>query len=297
MTAALRRPIRVRLPDGSLHVGPVVDLRRVEAAPDAATLRRAVAGGLPAEPAAPSVVRPPPTPVHPFVSHLAAGIGLDRRGALAALARLRGHDADGALAELDRVRKAIADAAPAETADLAAARRRAAEAGVETDRLRERAATIRGRVEATRDTGGDVAAAETDLAETMRRLSEVATERVAARQRLAALEAEVRRSRDTREARMRLEDRAANLERDARRALAAAAYDAFAAAVTALPPTFDADAGTGPGEFDGDPLSAALAVARAASLRAPVVVDPTVVDRFGGLAPSVRYLSGPVVVR
>lgn len=291
------RPIRVRLPDGSLHVGPVIDLRGVDTAPDAATLRRAVAGGLPAEPAAPSVVRPAPTPVHPFVARLAAGSSFDRRGALAALARVRGHDAGGALTELERVREAIAETTPAESSDLAVARRRAAEAGAETDRLRERVATIRGRVEATREVGGDADAAEAELAAAMRRLSEVSTERVAARQRLDALEREARRARDSREARMRLEDRAANLERDARRTLAAAVYDAFAAAVAALPPAFDADAGTEPGEFAGDPLSAALAVARAAPLRAPVVVDPAVVDRFGGLARSVRYLSGPVVIR
>ncbi|MDS0295829.1 hypothetical protein [Halogeometricum luteum] len=285
--AVPRRPIRVRLPDGGLHVGPVVDLRGVETAPGAATLRRAVAGGLPAEPAAPSVVRPAPTPVHPFVARLSVGVSFDRRGALAALARLRGHDAGGALTELRRVREAIAETAPAESTDLAAARRRAAEAGAETDRLRERAATVRGRVEAAREVGGDaVEVAESDLSETMRRLSEAATERVAARQRLDALEAEARRARDSREARMRLEDRAANLERDARRTLAAAVRDAFAAAVAALPPAFDADS-----------LSAALAVARAAPLRAPVVVDSAVVDRFGGLARAVRYLSAPVVVR
>lgn len=291
------RPIRVRLPDGTLRVGPVVDLRGVEGAPDAAALRRAVRGGLPAEPAAPSVVRPAPTPVHPFVAHLSAGTPFDRRGALAALARVRGHDADGALTELGRVREALAETAPAESSDLAAARRRAAEAGAETDRLRERVATIRGRVEATREAGGDADGVEAELAAAMARLSEVSTERVAARQRLDALETEARRARDGREERMRLEDRAANLERGVRRSLAAAVYDEFAAAVAALPPAFDADAGPAPDGFEGDPLSAALAVVRAAPLRAPVVVDAAVVDRFGGLADAVRYLSAPVVVR
>lgn len=289
------KPIRVHRPDGTTYVGRVVDLRDADGV-DADALRRSVLGGLPAEPGAPRVVCPAPSPMLPPVGRLSPSASFDRRGALVTLARVRGH----AVPEertLERVEAELADVTPPEPAALAEARRRAAAAGAETDRLRERAATIRGRVEAAREADGDVEAAEDELAETMTRLSEAATERAAARQRLDMLEARTRTARDRREERMRLEDRAANLRRSIRRSLAAAVYDEFADAVSALPAGFDAAAGGDPGAYDGPPVAAALAVARASSLRAPVVADAAVLAPFGGLVPFVRYLDAPVVVR
>lgn len=287
------RSIRVHLPGGTTHVGRVVDLR--DEAVDADALRRSILGGLPAEPDAPRTVCPAPSPPWPFVGRIAPGASFDRRGALATLARVRGHAAPEERS-LSAVEAELAATTSPDPENLADARRRAAEAGAETDRLRERAATVRGRVEAVREAGGDVEAAEAELAETMTRLSEVATERVAARQRLDMLEARARTARDGREERMRLEDRAANLRRTVRRSLAAAVYGEFADAVAALPESFDAAAGEAPGEYEGSPVAAALAVARAASLRAPVVADAGVAAQFCGLGPFVRYLDAPVVV-
>ncbi|QIB72910.1 hypothetical protein GL213_00380 [Halogeometricum borinquense] len=289
------RSIRVHLPDGTTHVGSVVDLRDADCDIDADDLSRSVRFGLPVERGYPRVISPPPSPVSPFVAHLAREISFDRRGALATLARSRGHVVPEERT-LERVESELADVTPPEPADLADARRRAAAAGAETERLQERAAMIRGRVEAVREAGGDIDAAEAELAETMTRLSEVATERVAARQRLEMLEARARAARDGREERMRLEDRAANLERAIRRSLAAAVYDDFADAVAALPDSFDADAGDAPGEYEGPPLAAALAVTRVAPLCAPVVADADVLDPFCGLRSFVRYLDAPVVL-
>ncbi|SFR33790.1 hypothetical protein SAMN04488124_0358 [Halogeometricum limi] len=222
-------------------------------------------------------------------------MSFDRYGALATLARTRGHTASEERT-LAHVRDELAETAAPAPEDLTTARRRAAEAGAETERLRERAATIRGRLEATRDAGADAEAVERELEETMRRLSEVATERVAARQRLDVQETQARAARDSRERRMRLEDRIANLRRTIRRSLAETVYEEFGGAVTALPDAFDADAGDEPGGYDGEPVAAALAFARVAPLRAPVVVEATVAERFENAATLARYLRGPLVV-
>ncbi|MUV57895.1 hypothetical protein [Halogeometricum sp. CBA1124] len=52
------KPVRVHLPDGRTHVGPVVDLRDEADAPDADALRRATLFGSPVPADAPRVVAP-----------------------------------------------------------------------------------------------------------------------------------------------------------------------------------------------------------------------------------------------
>jgi hypothetical protein len=292
VTDAADRTVTVVV-DGDRYEGPAVDLRETTAGADA--LRRVVCGGLPAPPAAPRVVAPAPGPVHSFVAHLSSASPFDRRRALAAVARARGHDAPQADELADR-RAELAALSPPEPADLTAARRRVAEAGAETDRLRERVATLRGRLNALRERGDDAAAVQADLTEAAARLSEVATERVAARQRLDLLEAEAREARDARAERMRLADRVANLDRAVRRSLAAAVYDAFADAVGSLPPSLAAEAGAEPGEFEGPGTAAAVATARVAPLRAPVVVDAEVAAAFGGPVATSDFLDAPVLV-
>jgi hypothetical protein len=279
---------------GDRYRGPAVDLRETTA--DADELLCAVRAGLPEPPDAPRVVAPPPGPVYEHVAHLSSEARFDRRGALAAVARARGHEPPQA-ADLAARRADLARLTPPAHADVRTARRRVAEAGAETDRLRERVATLRGRLNALRERGDDDAdAVQADLTEATTRLSEVATERVAARQRLDRLEAEAREARDARAERLRLEDRVANLERAARRSLSAAVYDAFAAAVASLPPPFDAEAGASPGEFEGSALAAVVATARVAPLRAPVVVDGDVAAAFGGPAATRAFLDAPVLV-
>ncbi|MFC6826888.1 hypothetical protein [Halopelagius fulvigenes] len=294
----------MRLPSGETFSGSVLDLR--EASVSAEAVRRAIRVGRPAPADGPEVVCPPPGPVHEYVARIDPEASFDRRGALVALARTRGHAAP-ASDELAAVREELASVRPPSPADVEAARRRAAEAGAETERLRERVATLRGRLTAHRErddigdgdgrAGEAVAEAEAELSETMTRLSEVATDRIAARQRLELLESEARKARDAREERLRLQDRVGNLERSVRRSLAGFVYGEFAAAVAAVPDAFDADAGAEPGDYDGPAVAAALAVARLADVRAPVVVSPAVAGAFGGPDSAGDFLRAPVVVR
>jgi hypothetical protein len=233
---------------------------------------------------------PEPGPLHDRVGVVREGAGPPLRGALAAAARSLGEGAPER-ARLERVRARLADEEPPDLG-LAAARRRAAAAGEEEVRLRERVATLRGRVDALEDAGATEARreAETALAETTRRLTEAETERIAAEQRLDGLERRARELRDRREERLALEDRAANLARAARAHLAETVYDRFRAAVAALPG--DGDAGAAPGDYEGDPTLAALAVVRVAAPEAPVVVAT---DRLGGAARTADRLDAPVV--
>jgi hypothetical protein len=232
---------------------------------------------------------PDPGPVHDHAGYLHPDRSVSLRSALAAAARSRGHEAPerAALAE---ARAALGDVEPPEV-DLSSARRRVAEAGEDAAELGERVAELRGRVRALREAGVDASAAEDELATAARRLSEAETERVAARQRLDRARTAAREARHIRSRRHELEDRVANLERAARASLAAAVHDEFAAAVDAVPGP--GEAGDAPGDYDGDPVTAALAVVRVAAVAAPVVLS---VRRFETPAAAARTLSAPVVV-
>ncbi|WP_256288686.1 hypothetical protein [Halobellus inordinatus] len=290
----------VRLPDGSTRDGPIVDLRDVELGPSRGALDRVVCAGCPTTSGTLAVHSPPPQSVHRHVSPLTPATTLDRRAALAALAAARGvetpYDDD-----LRTARRSLRSAAPAAVgvAELRTARRRAAEAGAETERLRERVATIRGRVNALRDadhgTSDDgLAEAEASLSETTRRLSEVATERVAAAQRLELLERNARSARDTRDARLRLEDRAGNLERAVRDARIAAVEDDFRAARRTVSARLSRTRPPDPAVSTG--VCDALAVARGAPIRAPVVVAPDLVGALGGPTSTHDVLDAPILI-
>lgn len=280
---------------GDSWTGPAVDLR------GRGVPAEAVAGAVRGEQAAVEgdalrVTCAPPGPVHEHVAVLRPGPSLSPRAALAAAARSRGHAApqDAALAE---VRAELADL-PAPAVDLAPVRRRVAECGDEEAALRERAASLRGRVDALREVGGDGAGAEAALAEaeaaleeTTRQLSEVATERVAAEQALQRARREARDAREVRARRLHLQDRAGNLAREARAHLAGLVHDAFARAVAAVPG--EGRVGDRPGTFEGDPLVAALAVARVAAVAAPVTVA---CDRFPSAVAARACLDAPVVL-
>jgi hypothetical protein len=227
-----------------------------------------------------------PHPVHERVGCLHPAVCLRVRTALAAAARARGwtttHDR-----ALGRAREALAAFDPADV-ETERARREAASAAEDTDRLRERVATIRGRLQARADHGLDTGPASETLENAARELSEAETRAAATRQTLDRRRREARSVRDDLEERMRLEDRVANLERQARRVLVDRARDAYATAVTAVP-----DGPTDPDDpFDVDPLTAGLAVARVARFDAPVVLAG---DRFGNPRAASRWLGAPVV--
>jgi chromosome segregation ATPase len=177
-----------------------------------------------------------------------------------------------------------------ETVDLRAARERLAKAGSEVETLREQVATKRGRLEARRETGADTAAAEEALADATARLSEAETERLAAEQAHDAAQRRAREARTARERRLRLEDRVANRRRDARRALVSELAEAFPAAVDSVPGA--ARLSLEPLGVEGDPVTAALAAARLAELRAPVVDDT---GRFAAATIAVERLGTPVI--
>jgi hypothetical protein len=270
---------------GTERRGRAVDATDLGAAPE--TLHRAVAGedvdGV-------TVDCPDPGPVHDRVGVVREGASPWLRGALAAAARSLGETAPQD-EEAAAVRARLADHDRPDLG-LAAARRRLAAAGDEEARLRERVATLRGRVGALDDAGAVEARreAEAALSEATRGLTEAETERIAAEQRLDALEARAREARDRRDERLALQDRAANLDRAAREHLAGAVYDRFRAAVAALPG--EGDAGDGPGDYEGDPTLAALAAVRVADVDAPVVVAT---DRLGDAGRTAARLDAPVV--
>lgn len=298
------RRFAIRFPDGTAEIGPVVDLRDADAPviPTGSQLRRAIRAGCPSRPDAPAVHAPAPGRVHAHVSRLASDTTIRTRPALAAVASDRGIETpyDDDLVDSIRSLRALPPA-PVDDRELREARRQAAETGAETERLRERVATVRGRLAALRDAPSSDAealtAAEASLSETTRRLSEVATERVAAAQRLSLLEERARTARDRRDARLRLEDRIGNLERMIREARVDAVADGFRDARHALVSQIrDADGGIDVSETSSD-LVDALAVTRIAPVRAPVVVASDVAEALGGPDSAFDRLGAPLLIR
>lgn len=269
---------------GVVHEGRAVDLPA--GAPDSAALARAIGG---CSDAAVRIECSRPGPGHELLWRPASP-QTSVRGLLAAAARSRGENAPEQ-GELDAVRAEIASTTVTPV-DTATRRREAAEAGQEVDRLRERVATARGELHARRETGAATADAEAALGAAIARLSEAETERIAARQKLAAAERRERANRDRRQRRLRLEDRADNLARTVRRSLAVRIHDEFAAALEAVPG--EGAAGDRPSTYEGDPVTAALAACRLASLDAPVL-DET--GRFAAAADAAACLDVPVLRR
>lgn len=279
---------------GRTFDGPAVDLAARGVAVDAGAVVDAVRNGAERGPDGCwdglAVRCPTPGPVHSHVAHVRDSMSFDLRAALAAVARARGEVAPERAA-LEAARDRLAAPSTSEV-DLRTVRRRVAEAGAEERRLRERVASLRGRLQAYRETDPEAAeSAAEDLSAAVERLTEVETERIAAEQRLERVRRRARDVRDARERRFGLEDEVANLERAARRSLAAAVYNEFDAAVASLPGP-DADAGDAPGEYEGDPATAALAVICVADLSAPVVLS---CRRFGDATAASTRLDAPVV--
>jgi hypothetical protein len=228
---------------------------------------------------------PGPGSVHEYVGVIRAGTNVQLRAALAAAARSRGRTAPQA-DELAAVRERLDDLdAPA--IDLRDARRRVADASDEEAALRERVATLQGRVQALReahaDASDDLDDVEAELAEATRRLSEVETERIAAEQALARARERATATRERRRERLRLEDRADNLRRAARKHLAGVVREPFEDARDEVPVG-----------VAGESVGEALAVARVAELDAPVVLGRDV-GAFGSVDAAARWLDAPVI--
>lgn len=267
---------------GRTVCGGVVDVR------DADVEASAVAAAVRGRDAPCGVHCPVPGAVHERAGFVRPGMGLATRTALAAAGRSRGiatpHDDDLAAtrADIDEVVAEIAsfDAAAVRPATTPTA------PDAERDRLRERVAELRGRVQALEGADRDADDARSRLRDAARRLSELETERVAA----VETRERARDLRDLRERQLRLEDREANLERRARVHLVDELRPEFATAVDASgSPTADPPDGD---PFSADPVTASLAVLRIARVAAPVVLA---VDRFDSPAAAAEWLDAPVV--
>jgi len=271
------RTVRVRLGDVE-RFGRAVDLTGRGVDPE--TALRAVR-----DPADDRVVCPAPGPAHERVG-MVDGSSVPPLATLAAVARSLGERAsvDGRLAE----RRAELERTPAPTPEVAPARERVAEARGRVEERRERVATLQGRLQAAREVGESAAErdAEERLADAVRELSEAETERLAAAEALERARNEAREARDARERRLELQDHIDNLEREARAELARRVRPRADAAAVATP-------GSRATRFDAaDPVTARLAAARVADLRAPVVL---VRRRFDGAKAAAAWLDAPVL--
>lgn len=273
--------VRVHV-DGHDRTGRAVDMTDADIAPE--TLVAAVRDG-----GDDRVRCPSPGPVHEHVGRI-GGRGsprpVERRVALAAVARSRGHRAPNR-DRIDRLERRLADLDPPPV-DMRAARERVARAGADVAERRERVAALRGRVEALRDAGEEAAAAEAaaDLADAATALSEAETERAAAEQALARARERAREARHARERRLELEDHLANARGEARPALADAVRDRADAAAVAAP------GGRAWTLADAAPVAARLALARVARLDVPVVLAAR---RFPDAAAASDWLGAPVI--
>lgn len=280
--------------DGTPHVGSGIDLR--ECAVGAEAVRAAVCGTEGAGQRGGGCGRiavecADPGPAYEHVGIVRPGMGFRRRAALTAAARSRGLAAPQD-ERLRRIRERLRelDEPDAAGATVADARRTLETVEGEIERLREEVAALRGRVRAREDADRDTDAAMASFQEAAGSLAAAETRRVAARQALERRRRELRTLRDRHERRLRLEDRAANQERAARRHLVAAIEGRFADALAAMP---EHDPGT-----DADsvpPRATALATARIAAIRAPVVLDLADCGRFTSVQAAARWLDAPVV--
>jgi len=269
--------VRVRL-DGRERSGRAVDLAGRSI--DPATVLRAVR-----DPDDDRVACPEPGAVHDRVG-LVDGSSVPPLATLAAVARSLGERAPEA--DLIAERRAELGGMPSPTPEVAPARRRLAEVRERLEERRERVATLQGRLHAAREVGESAAEHEAQerLADAVRALSEAETERLAAEEALDRARNDAREARDARERRLELQDRIDNLERDARAELARRVRPPVDAAAVAVP-------GGRATRFEGaDPVTARLAAARVADLRAPVVL---VRRRFGSVERAAAWLDAPVL--
>ncbi len=228
-----------------------------------------------------------PGQVHEYVTPIESGMTIRLRSAMVAAARSLGVDApqDEEIAHIEEQMCSL----DIDDLSLRAERKRIADASGSETRLREQVAALRGRVQALREFEGSSDGAESELRDATRELAETETKRIAAEQTLKAARERQQSARDTRERRLCLRDRKENLERDARRYLVRQVHERFVAAIEAVPGQGQT---TKPGVFEGDSVTAAFAVARMASIQAPLVLA---CDRFDTPEAAAGCLHAPVL--
>jgi hypothetical protein len=235
-----------------------------------------------------------PGPPHEYVEWIRPGMDLRTRTALAAVARSRGLSApqdekrERVLERLSQLPAATVET-DAEMETETTLRRRLAMMSEEIDRRRERVARLHGQVQALRENRETAVEAIDALEDAVRELSECETEHAAAEQALKRARERQRRLHDVRDERLRLEDRAANLAREARRYLVRELKAEFETTVEMVPGTTTARTGMG---FDTDPVTAALAIARLGVIEAPIVLE---CNRFSSAGAAADWLDVPII--
>lgn len=204
-----------------------------------------------------------PTPRRLFehVGRIEPTTTIPRRTAIAAAARSRGQ-ASSFDEEIRNCRRELATI-DVPSADVPAALETLADAGETVDSLRDRVARLGGVVAASDTDPERVEAAQSSLRDAAAELAAAETAHHAARQELARERDRQRAANDARERRLALEDRLENRGRAARRELADREATRIRRALDAVP------------DWDGasDDARLALAIARTAAVRAPVVVE------------------------
>lgn len=290
--------IRCRIGD-QVWTGRTISL---DATVDPAVLTRAVRSGSPVGAKPVRVACPEPGPVYEHVGCIRPEMGVRARTALAKAGRSRGLSTP-VDEQIRTIEAELVDLAP-ETVELAQHRRELAATESEIDRLQERVAAARGRLRAHRENDLATEPAREAVLEAIRQLTEAETAAAAARQQLADRRERARSARDRRDRRLTLEDRLANNRREARKHLVTRLSGEYEAAVVSLRDTqvsgtgtdtaadADPDTGTLEAPFDVDGPTAALAVARVATVEAPIVLAT---DRFRSAAAASRWLDAPVI--
>lgn len=234
-----------------------------------------------------AVDAPQPNPVHEHVGYLHPEMGIRTRTALAKAERSRGLTTpyDDQIAQVREQRASLSVDTSEKT--LRTRRQAVAARSTETAQVRERVATLRGKLQAAREHGEEPEEIAGELEAAITELSEIETAEEAARQRLETARQAARERRDAGERIRRLEDQLQNLQRRARTHLVEAATDRYAAAVAAVPGSNErAD------PFEADPVTAGLAIARIASVSAPLVLG---CDRFESAPAASEWLDAPVL--
>jgi chromosome segregation ATPase len=235
-----------------------------------------------------------PGPLHEYVGWIRPGMELRTRTALAAVARSRGQSApqdekrERVLERLSGLPAATVEA-EAEMETETTLRRRLAMMNEEIDRHRERVARLHGQVQALRENRETAVEATNALEDAVRELSECETEHAAAEQALKRARERQRQRHDVRDEQLTLEDRAANLAREARRYLVRELEAEFETTVEIVPGATTARTGMG---FDADPVTAALAIARLGVIEAPIVLE---CNRFLSAGVAADWLDAPII--
>ncbi|SIR57427.1 hypothetical protein SAMN05421858_2897 [Haladaptatus litoreus] len=237
---------------------------------------------------------PEPRPIHKHVGLIEPELSLTVRPAMASAARSNGLSApqDEEIAILTKKLNSF----DVRDVSLRSERRRVADASGSETELREQVAALRGRVQTLRETDMNAESAESRLREATQKLSEMETERIAAEQALEQAQKRLHSIRDERVEHLRLRDRKENLERTARKYLGQQIREEFVAGVSAVPKDENGNEQLSDptllGPLESDSVTVALAIARIANLRAPIVLS---CDRFETANSASDCLDTPVL--